>query len=233
MQKRTKIFASTIVVVLVLGIFFLMVFPPEVSNQQFLEKPIILYYDYENLPFGPSQFPQIVNATLQHHFNTLMLLVFIDHKPIFNKSTIEYFFSYSESRNLKFVPSYYIESLSDNINFTGLGWINLDMERISPNDQRFFYARIASQGIAIISVTFPFGQPVEFSPTIDIVETYSGSQWFWFMQAAYFHNDHICSIGIWQLQNQQEYNSQKDYCLKYSDGVMVFDYYNLLRTGFD
>jgi len=74
-----------------------------------------------------------------------MLLVYFDHEPIFNFSTIQYFLSYSNSRNLTFVPSYYIESLSDHINVSGIRWINLDMERISPDLRRFFYARTSEQ----------------------------------------------------------------------------------------
>jgi len=74
-----------------------------------------------------------------------MLLVYFDHEPIFNFSTIQYFLSHSNSRNLTFVPSYYIESLSDHINVSGIRWINLDMERISPDLRRFFYARTSEQ----------------------------------------------------------------------------------------
>ena len=162
-----------------------------------------------------------------------MLLVYVDHKPIFNSSTIQYFLSYSYSRNLTFVRSYYIESLSDNINVSGLRWINLDMERISPDLQRFFYARTLAQGVGKISVTSPYGQPAEFSPSINIAETYAGSPWFWLLQLTYLHYNHICSVGIWLLHSQQEYDSEKGYCLKYSDGVMVFDYYNLIKSGFD
>ncbi len=159
-----------------------------------------------------------------------MLLVYFNHKLIFNQTTIDYFYSYSHSRNLTFVPSYYVESIDDNFNVSGFSWINLDMEKIASKTQPFFYAKVSSQTRGIISVTFPYGQPVEFRPSLDIIETYSGTPWFWFLQLPYSHAGHICSIAPWLVHSQQEYDSEKNYCLKYTDGVMVFDYYNLQRS---
>jgi hypothetical protein len=193
-------------------------------------KLIILYYDYENLPFNASSFPQIVLTTLQHQFNTLMLLVYFNHEMIFNKSTLEYFFSYARSRNLTFVPSFYVESMTDSFNVTGFPWINLDMERIQAKLQPFFYDKISREGAEVISVTSPYGQPVDFAPSLDIVETYSGPPRFYFLQLAYWHPGHVCAVAPWLVSNQQQYDSEKEYCLKYTDGVMVFDYYNLLKS---
>ncbi|HYB03315.1 MAG TPA: hypothetical protein VED17_02560 [Nitrososphaerales archaeon] len=193
-------------------------------------KPVILYYNYENLPFNTSEFPAIVQKTSEHHFNTLMMLVYYNHREIFNESTLNYFFTYARSKNLTFVPSFYLESLGDNFNSTGFPWINLDMEKIAPNLQRFVYARVSDQSSGLVSITSPYGQPVEFSPSLDILETYSSTPSFWFMQLSYWHTDHICSVASWMLHSQQEYDSEKNYCLKYSQGVMVFDYFNLLKS---
>ncbi len=229
-NKKRTLLVVVLIIMLSISILLLISLPPFISSSPFKTKPVILYYDYENMPFNASQFPTIVNTTLQHHFNTLMVLVFFNHKLIFNQSTIHYFFSYAFSRNLTFVPSYYVESLSDRFNVSGFPWVNLDMERLSPNIQRFFYAKVAEQGTGTISVTSPYGQPVEFAPSLDIVETYSGTPWFWFLQLAYWHSGHICSIAAWLVHSQQEYDSEKNYCLKYTDGVMVFDYFNLLKS---
>jgi hypothetical protein len=161
-----------------------------------------------------------------------MLLVYFDNEMLFNESTLSYFSSYSRSQNLVFVPSYYIESLSDSFNVSGFSWINLDMERIPPNLQPGFYSKIISRDPnARISVSSPFGQHVEFSPGVNIIETYSGEPRFWFLQLAYWHPGSICSVAPWLLKSEQQYNSEKAYCLRFSDGVMVFDYYNLLRSN--
>jgi hypothetical protein len=231
MQKK-KIQKSTVIVVIVtlcISTLLLIALPPAPSVHG-SPKPVILYYNYENLPFNASQFPAIVNTTLQYHFNVLMVLVYFDHKLIFNQSTIDYFYSYAFSKNLTFVPSYYIESLNDRFNVSGFPWINLDMERIAPNLQSIFYTRIAAQSPGIVSVTSPYGQPVSYSPSLDIVETYSSTPWFWFLQLGYWHPGHICSVASWLVHSQQEYDSEMDYCLKYTGGVMVFDYFNLLKS---
>jgi hypothetical protein len=200
-------------------------FPPISSPP----KPVILYYDYENLPFNVSEFPEIVATTLQHRFNTLMLLVYFNDSLIFNESTIDYFYAYARSQNLTFVPSYYVQSASDSFNVTGFPWINLDMEHLSPSVQSAFYAKIASHKVQTISVTFPHGQRVDFTPSLNIVETYASTPGFWFLQLEYWHSGHICSVAPWLANNQAEYDAEKNYCLKYTDGVMVFDYYNLLK----
>ena len=221
---------------LLVAITIILLFDVLISQIEFPEflsqspKPIILYYDYENLPFNVSSFPQIVSTTLRHQFNTLMLLVYFNHELIFNDSTLEYFYSYAQSRNLTFVPSFYIESMADNFNATNFPWVNLDMERIQPRLQAFFYDKISREGKEMISVTSPYGQPVDFVPSLDIVETYSGPPRFYFLQLAYWHPGHVCSVAPWLVGNQQQYDSEKEYCLQYTDGVMVFDYYNLLKS---
>jgi len=228
-KRRQKLTVIIVTLALVVFIPLLIVLPPVPSIYGSF-KPVILYYDYENLPFNATQFPGIVNSTLQHHFNVLMLVVYFDHKMIFNQSTIEYFYSYSISKNLTFVPSYYIESLTDRFNVSGFPWVNLDLERIAPNRQSFFYTRVEAQSSGMVSVTSPYAQPVYYSPPIDIVETYSSTPWFWFLQLGYWHPGHICSVASWLVKSQQEYDFEKNYCLKYTGGVMVFDYSNLLKS---
>ena len=224
---------STLVIILLVfaGVISAIVFPPVAAFSPIKDKPIILYYDYGNLPFQPSQFPSIVNFTLRHGFNTLMLVVYINHETLFNRSTIQYFISYSESRNLTFVPSYYIRSPNDRVgNLTGLGWVNLDMEYLNPPSQDVYYDRVAQQ-VPFVSVTTPYGQPVVFKTPMNIIETYASPPSFWLDQLGYPHQGKVCSIAAWRMHDQQEYDLERYYCLHFSGGVMVFDYYNLLKSG--
>ena len=229
-KKIRRTVALTTIILASLGSVLITLFPYLPPASSLPVKPAILYYDYENLPFNTSQFPTIVQTTLQHHFNTLMVLVYFDHRLLFNQSTLDYFYSYARTENLTFVPSYYVESLSDKFNVSGFSWVNLDMEKIAPNVQRFVYAETQAQGSPLVSITSPYGQPVEFGTSLDILETYSGTPWFWFLQLGYWHAGHICSIAPWTLRSQQEYDSEKNYCTKYTEGLMVFDYYNLLKS---
>jgi hypothetical protein len=229
---RKKIFIF-LLVILVFSVSFelFIVFPPSFLLQPSQKKPVILYYEYPYPPLEVSRFPWVVNFTLAHGFNTLMLEVFYNHRSMFNRSTVDYFISYAGSRGLALVPSYYITATSDKIDVGGMTWVNLDMERLSPLDQRSFYDNI-SQIVPLVSVTSPYGQPVLFSTPMNIVETYASTPLFWLAQLGYYHPGKICSVGDWLLHSQQEYDAEKSYCLEYSDGVMVFDYYNLLRSGF-
>ena len=231
--RKKKILAVSVTSFLVVGIILFLVFPPDIALDPIQNKPVILYYNFENLPFQPAQFPSIVNTTLAHHFNTLMLLVYYNDEAIFNESIVHHFFEYSKSRSLTFVPSYYISSLADRINISGYQWINLDMEKLNPNNQRLYYGKELLQNIRLISVTSPYGQKQEFVTSLNIVESYSASPWFWLEQLTYLHYSNACAVAVWMLHSQADYDSQKNYCLRYTEGVMVFDYYNLLKTGFN
>jgi hypothetical protein len=227
--RRKQILALAVILVVLSGLFI--VYPPSFLLTPSQEKPVILYYRYGAPLFQIPQFPSVVNFTLQHGFNTLMMIVFLDHGAKYNMSTLRYFISYAESRGLTFVPSYYINSVSDQINVSGLAWVNLDMERLTPHDQLVFYDEIAHI-VPLVSVTSPYDQPVAFHTPMHIEETYSAPPLFWLSQFGYYHPGKICSVGVFLLYSQQEYDAEKDYCLKYSDGVMVFDYYWLLAHGF-
>ena len=92
--KKKKLLAISVSLFLILGIIIFVIFPPTIALDPIQGKPVILYYNFENLPFPPSEFSAIVNTTLAHHFNTLMLLVYYNHQAIFNRSTVQQFYLY-------------------------------------------------------------------------------------------------------------------------------------------
>jgi hypothetical protein len=234
-KKARRVHAKVIVFVAVIiaaSFELFVVFPPSILLTPSYKKPIILYYNGDgHPPLQVSQFPGVVNFTLRHGFNVLMLLVF-NYQPVFNRTTVNYFALYAKSRGLTFVPSYYVRSVGDEINVSGLAWINLDMERLNPSEQVVFYDQVAGV-VPLVSVTTVYGQLVQFHTPMNIIETYAGTPLFWLAQLGYYHPGKLCSVGVWLLHNQQDYDDEKNYCLKYSDGVMVFDYYGLLRSGFN
>lgn len=230
LRRRRIVVAAVALFIITFECFNL--FLPATVNTPSHKKPIILYYDYGYPPLNIPQFPSVVNYTLGHGFNTLMMLVYLDNQPKFNASTIQYFIAYSKSKGLTFVPSYYIRSTGDQINVSGLTWVNLDMERLDPSQQLSFYNKVA-RVVPFVSVTSPYDPFMEFHSSMTIEETYASSPWFWFAQLGYYHPGKICSVGDWMLHSQMEYNSQRNYCLKYTGGVMVYDYYNLPSLGFN
>jgi hypothetical protein len=203
-----------------------LVFPQVASTN----KPVILYYNPFNLQVNESQFPAIISYATRNHFNTLMLIVYAYNRPLFKSSEISYFENYSARNGVTFVPSYYIVSLTDKINTTGFRWINLDLESLTTLKQYFFYEKM-SRNIPIVSVTSIYGQQLRFQPSMNIVETYFNAPVFWFYQLWFPHSGVVCSVSAARATSQSVFDSEFNYCLDHSRGVMVFDYWNMLRSN--
>ena len=228
-RKSGVLLAIILIAFLIAVLDYEYVFPASFGNDP---KPVILYYNPLNpLKLTPDRFPGVVSYALENHFNTLMLVVYAYNHYIFNDSTIAYYDQYADSHNLTFVPSYYIVSLADKINVSGFKWVNLDMESISTLQERFFYAEI-SRLAPLVSVTSPYGRTLLYNAELNIIETYTGVPYFWFEQIWFDHSNAMCSVNAGYIAKQVNYASEFNYCLRYSEGVMVFDYYNLVKSNF-
>ncbi len=194
------------------------------------DKPVILYYDPFNLPINASSFKTVIDFAISNHFNTLMLIVYAYGQALFNQSEISYFSTFAAKDNITFVPSYYIVSSENRINTTGYSWVNLDMEKLSPKLQRSFYAEVASE-VELVSVTSPYAQKLPYHPEMKIVETYYYKPAFWFYDLWFDHSSVICSVSAHSAPTQTAFNSEFNYCLEHSRGVMVFDYSNMIRAN--
>ena len=230
-SKWRKGYTALIIALLVLSYFYSNLFPGNFAGITNSNKPVILYYNYAEQPFKTSDFPNLVSFASSHGFNTLMIVVYINHEAIFNKSVLQGFYSYAKSQNITFVPSFYIESLNDTINVSGFSWVNLDMEKLSQVQQRIYYDTINSS-VPLVSVTMPYGVSNYFQTRMLIVESYASEPVFWLEQMSYSHYGAICSVHMGNVNSEQEYLSEFKYCLKYSEGVMVFDYPSLAKAGY-
>jgi hypothetical protein len=63
-------------------------------------------------------------------------------------------------------------------------------------------------------------------PDLLILETYTSDTKQFIQQGV------VASVGVFATTNLQDYNSQFQYALHNSDGVMVFDYAGLLKSGY-
>ena len=63
-------------------------------------------------------------------------------------------------------------------------------------------------------------------PNYLILETYSPSD------QSFIHKGIIASVEPLAVSSAQAYNEQFQYALNNSDGIMVFDYFGLLKTGY-
>jgi hypothetical protein len=222
-----------VIALFLLAIFYVNVFPGNYGLGITTPKQIILYFNYGELGYkvNASNFPGVVSFAKNHGFTSLMIVIYADHHSRFNNSELQNFYDYAGTQNLTFVPSYYIESMNDSIDVTGFRWVNLDMERLSAAQQLAYYDNV-SQYVSLVSVTQPYGETNLFQTKMLIVETYARLPGFWFEQLWFPHGGTICSVQVRDVRTEGEYQSEFQYCLRYSDGVMVFDYPQLLRAGF-
>jgi hypothetical protein len=226
MNKRFLLLIIILILTSYVALEYYLVFPQVQSS----DKSIILYYDTLNLPFNATTFPHIISFVISNHFNTLMVVVYAYGHPLFNYSEMTFFSTYSRSHNVTFVPSYYIVSLDNKINTTGFEWVNLDMESLKTPAQSQYFSRITS-AVPHVSVTSPYGQNLPYEPYLEIVETYYNVPEFWFYQLWFSHSSIMCSVSAHSASRQTVFDQEYQYCLDHSKGVMVFDYYNMLKSN--
>jgi len=229
MKLRQKVALVTVLIVVFYIVLEAEFTLPVVGNSK--DKPIILYYDTFNLPINTSNFQKVLNFARSNRFNTLMLLVYAYGRALFNQSEISFFSSVAAENNITFVPSYYIVSLENKINTTGYSWVNLDMELLSPRLQSYFYASISSD-VKLVSVTSPYGQNLPYQPEMNIVETYYDTPAFWFYQLWFDHSSVVCSVSAHSTTSQTAFNAEFNYCFEHSRGIMVFDYWNMIKANY-
>ncbi len=233
-RDRTRPVYSVLIVV---SLFFLSILYSNIFPGNFgvgivsQDKPVILYFDYLEQPFQPSNFSNIVSFASSHGFNTLMIVVYINHKQIFNDTVLQDFYTYARSQNVTFVPSFYIMSSNDSFDARGFNWINLDMERLSSDAQSAFFSSV-NQNFSLVSVTMPYGAIQTFYTKMLIVETYDSLPKFWLDQLLYSHGGTICSVHVRFVHSESDYRQEFQYCFRYSDGGMVFAYPQLEKAGY-
>jgi hypothetical protein len=78
-------------------------------------------------------------------------------------------------------------------------------------------------GKTAITTTDP---ALPLSPDLLVVETYGTGN------DQYIHPGMIASVEVVAASSQQQYQQQFQYALNKSDGVMVFDYAGLVKSGY-
>lgn len=80
-QKKTGIFCPYCGILFSLSILYSNIFPGNfgvgIVSQ---DRPVTLYFDYLEQSFQPDNFSNVVSFATSHGFNTLMMVVYINHK---------------------------------------------------------------------------------------------------------------------------------------------------------
>ncbi|MBI3860110.1 MAG: hypothetical protein HY296_07765 [Thaumarchaeota archaeon] len=192
-------------------------------------KPIILYVNQGNGIVNGSGFGTMLSFATSHGFNTVFFQVYRHGVLLFSTTTLRSFVTESHSENLSFYFSLYITNRSQSLPVAiyGLGedGISLDMSTVDRAAQRSLLASLNATFAGRTAVTtYDFGTTLK--PDLLVLETY-GSNDRQFIQRGI-----IGSVEPVATTGQEDYQSQYGYALQNSDGVMVFDYYGLMRMRY-
>ncbi len=193
------------------------------------EKPIILYVNQGNGVVNRSDFGVMLGFASTNGFNTVFFQVYRQGVLLFSPLTLQSFVSQAHQTHLSIFFSLYITDQSQNLpsSIYGLGedGVGLDMSAISLSSQQSFLNQLKASFAGRTAVT-TLDMASTLRPDLLVLETYGTAN------QQYVRHGTIGSVGVFTTSSKQDYDDQFQYALQNSDGVMVFDYYGLLRAGY-
>lgn len=193
-------------------------------------KMIILYVNQGNALVDESNYSSLLAFCKSNGFNTIFFQVYRSGQLLFTQSELSYFAANAREQNLSIFFALYFTDPTQQIPATiyGLGedGINLDMSTLPTSIQTSLLQTLKQnyhEGKSAVTTT---NFTTTLNPDILILETYQASD------QNYIHLGMIAGVEPLATGSRQEYLQQYNYALAHSDGVMVFDYYGLLRTGY-
>ena len=201
------------------------------STQGKSNKWKILYVNQGNRIVNESNFGAMLSTTKSHGFNTVFFQVYRSGNLLFTTDQLRYFVSTSQIDNISIFLALYFTSPSQLIpnQIYGLGenGISLDMSTLPFLNQQIIFSTLQQNyhegKIAITTTNFTLG----LKPDLLVLETYDFSA-----DQQYIHSGIIASVEPLATQSKQDYETQFNYDLDNSAGVMVFDYYGLTTKGY-
>jgi hypothetical protein len=194
-------------------------------------KLIILYVNQGNALVDQNNFSSLLSFAKSNRFNTIFFQIYRSGSLLFNSANLSNFVVAAHAQNLSLYFALYFtaagEPIPSSIYPLGEDGINLDMSTLSTADQENLLSTLRAnyhEGKIAVTTT---NLESTLKPDILILETYDFSS-----DEQYIHPGMIASVEPLTIPSYQEYEEEFNYALSKSDGVMVFDYYGLLRTGY-
>jgi hypothetical protein len=219
------------VTVVVLGVVVLAGYFWYESEQGVGQKLVILYVNQGNGVVNGTKFGTLLAFASSHGFNTIFFQVYREGRLLFSATTLESFVSQAHGAGLKLFFALYITSATQTLPPTIYqlheDGISLDMPvaDVDTAAQEAFLSRLESGFFGTTAVTTSdMSSPL--SPNLLVLETYTKST------QQFIRRGVIGSVGVFATTSEADYQSQFNYALQNSDGVMVFDYYGLSKSGY-
>jgi len=214
--------ASAVIIVIVALVFFFS------QSQNSQTKPVIIYVNQGNGVVNESNFGAMLSFASSHGFNTVFFQVYRGGTLLFNGNELSYFVNQSHAEGLKIFFALYFTNSSQPMPSIIFGreedGISLDVSTLSLSTQEGLLSDLAPCHCQTAVTTTDMNSPLE--PDLLVLETYGPAY------QQYIRHGIIASVGVFAASSLANYQSQFQYALANSDGVMVFDYAGLLKSRY-
>jgi hypothetical protein len=199
------------------------------SSQVHQAKPVILYVNQGNGVVNGSNSVSMLDFASFKGFNTIFFQIYRQGALLFNPGDLSTFVNETHSRGLKIFFALYFtnssQALPTSVFGSGEDGISLDMSTLAPVAQESLLTSLQASYHGEIAVTTT-DMLSTLKPDLLVLETYGAAT------QQYIRPGIVASVGVFATSSQADYQSQFQYALGNSDGVMVFDYAGLLKSGY-
>ena len=193
-------------------------------------KPIILYVNQGNGVVNQSNFGDLLSTATSHGFNTIFFQVYRSEDLLFTTSQLTWFVQQAHAQGLQIFFALYFtasnQTIPTSIYSDGQDGISLDMSTLSSTAQTSLFDQLSSGYSGKTSITTT-DTTLSLKPDLLVVETYDEPA-----DEQYIHSGMIAGVEVVATTSKQDYQQQVQYALANSDGVMVFDYAGLVKSGY-
>jgi hypothetical protein len=193
------------------------------------QKPIILYVNQGNGVVNGSGFGTMLGFMSSEGFNTVFFQVYRSGHLLFSPRTLGAFVNQTHQAGLRIFFVLYITNSSQALPVSIFGLhqdgVSLDMSALNSASQLTYLAELKSHRVGETAVTTT-DMTSALNPDLLVIETYGPGL------KGYIRSGVVASVGVFATTSEDDYKSQLQYALQNSDGVMVFDYYGLVKSGY-
>ncbi len=228
--SRWPIAVAILVAILAIGTLYVLLGIGKGGNPNPSQKPIILYINQGNGVVNGTGFGKMLSFASEHGFNTIFFQAYRQGKLLDSPAILSSFVNQTHDAGLKIFFALYITNASQALPTSIFGLhedgVSLDMTALNSTAQERKLSALKSGFSGETAVTMPPNPGTTLTPDLLIFETYLPNL------KSYIKPGIVASVLVSETSDLQDYQSQFQYALQNSDGVMVFDYAGLLRAGY-
>ena len=192
---------------------------------------MILYVNQGNGAVNQTNFGSLLSFSTGHGFNTLFFQVYRQGSLLFQPDQLTSFVAQAHGQGLKIYFALYFTNSSQPVPSSiyplGEDGISLDMSTLPLSAQTTIFSTVKEgfrdrEGCAITTTDFT----LPLTPDLLVLETYGAGE------QSYIHPGVVGSVGVFATTSRADYQAQYQYALQNGDGVMVFDYAGLMKSGY-